>query len=277
MPNVSDLSTAYESVMIGPRRGTDVCSFCFNLTDGFGRCYACTQSGNWLAAMAPISYSVGGEQLHHALAGYKRLTGSPARQLSLGLASVLWRYLPLHEGCLTRAAGVAGFQLVTVVPSSRIRAAAGLDEAAPGPADSGADPPHALHALVSEHVAPVRGRYEPLLRRSREPLSPHRFSHEKYEAIRRLNGEGVLLIDDTWTTGANAQSAAAALREAGAAAVAAIVIGRHVNRDWHHNDRLLRRITPPFDWAGCALCGPRIEEAPPTTSPQGLSAVGRNA
>jgi predicted amidophosphoribosyltransferase len=39
----------------------------------------------------------------------------------------------------------------------------------------------------------------------------------------------VLLIDDTWTTG-NAQSTALALRAAGAAKVAAVVIGRHFDR-----------------------------------------------
>jgi hypothetical protein len=36
--------------------------------------------------------------------------------------------------------------------------------------------------------------------------------------------------------------------------VAAIVIGRHLNRDWHENDRRLRGITRPFDWSRCALC-----------------------
>ena len=58
----------------------------------------------------------------------------------------------------------------------------------------------------------------------------------------------MLLIDDTWTTGASAQSAAAALKQAGAATVAAVVIGRHLNRDWHENDRRIRGIAQPFDW-----------------------------
>jgi orotate phosphoribosyltransferase len=72
----------------------------------------------------------------------------------------------------------------------------------------------------------------------------------------------VLLIDDTWTTGANAQSAAAALKSAGAGPVAAVVIGRHLNREWHENDRRLRGITRPFDWSHCALC------ADPSGGPQ---------
>ena len=42
-------------------------------------------------------------------------------------------------------------------------------------------------------------------------------------------GADVLLIDDTWVSGASAQSAAAALKAAGARRVALVVIGRHVD------------------------------------------------
>jgi len=41
-------------------------------------------------------------------------------------------------------------------------------------------------------------------------------------------GADVLLLDDTWASGASAQSAAVTLKQAGAAAVAVVVIGRHV-------------------------------------------------
>jgi hypothetical protein len=39
----------------------------------------------------------------------------------------------------------------------------------------------------------------------------------------------VLLVDDTWVSGASAQSAAAALKAAGARRVALVVLGRHVD------------------------------------------------
>ena len=73
--------------------------------------------------------------------------------------------------------------------------------------------------------------------------------------------ESVLLIDDTWTTGASAQSAAAALKAAGAEHVAAVVIGRHLNREWHENDRRIRGIARPFDWQACALCAEPVAPA----------------
>jgi hypothetical protein len=240
MPTVAELSAVYGNFMLSPRRGPDVCDLCFNLTDGHARCYACARGQQWLDAMAPISYSVAGEQLHHALASYKRLRGGVQRRLGRELAAVLWRHLAAHERCLARAAGVERFELVTCVPSG----------------DPTRDPEHPLHHLVANLVAPVRERYARLLRPSDAALAPHTFDLHRYTPGRRLSGQSVLLIDDTWTTGANAQSAAAALKRAGSGPVAALVIGRYVTRGWRGNDRRLQALQRPFDWSRCALCAP---------------------
>jgi hypothetical protein len=238
MPSVGELSDPYENFMLGPRPGPAVCGVCFNFTRGYERCFACSQNEDCLAAVVPISYSVGLEQLHRALMGYKRLGGDVARRLTVELAAVLWRFLTRHEECVASAAGVARFDLVTTVPSGeRTR-----------------DSVHPLPHLVGELVGPTRERHQQLLRRSELKVSSRTFDSGKFEPIRSLDGETVLLIDDTWTTGASAQSAAAALRDAGAGPVAGIVIGRHLNREWHENDRRLREIARPFDWDRCALC-----------------------
>jgi predicted amidophosphoribosyltransferase len=239
MPTVAELSAPYANFMLGPRRGPDVCAQCLNLTDGYSRCYACAHGGRFLDAMVPISYSVAGEQLHHALASYKRLQGVIARRFMLGLAAVLWRHLASHERCLARASAVEGFTLVATVPSSSRKH----------------DVAHPLNELVSM-VGVVRGRQERVLRRSEAPAAAHEFSPRKYESLGDVSGQAVLLIDDTWTKGANAQSAAAALKAAGAETVAAVVIGRYVNRGWRQNDRRLRGLPRPFDWRSCALCAP---------------------
>jgi predicted amidophosphoribosyltransferase len=241
MPTVAELSAPYGNFMLAPRRGPSVCPMCFDLLGADGRCYSCAHGGPPLDAMAPISYSVAGEQLHHALVSYKRMWGEPARHFELGLAAVLWRHLAGHEPCLARAAGVGAdaFAVVTTVPSSwRERSQA-----------------HPLQQLVGDLVGPARGRYARVLERSTAPTDPHRFSAAKYTARGTLAGRSVLLIDDTWTTGANARSAAAALKAADAGPVAALVIGRHVNRGWHHNDRQLRSLAQTFDWDRCAVCG----------------------
>lgn len=237
MATVRELSALYENFMLSPRLGRGVCVRCLNLTDGYEECYACSRTPPVLAAMAAVSYSVAHEQLHHTLSRYKRLTGEAARRMTLGLAAVLWRYLELHEECLARAAGVENFPVVTVVPPSTPRT----------------DDRHPLTSIVAELVLPTRERYAPLLERTHVPVAPREFSLEKYASGRPLQGHPVLLIDDTWTTGASAQSAAAALRAAGSGPVAGVVIGRHVNRAWRENDRQLKALQP-FDWSACALC-----------------------
>jgi predicted amidophosphoribosyltransferase len=238
MPSVRELSALYENVMLGPRRGPSVCVTCFNFTDGYDRCYACDHARPVLDAVVPISYSVAREQLHHALASYKRLDGDVARRLGASLAAILWRFLAEHERCLANTAKTDHFDLVTTVPSG----------------DRTRDEQHPLRWIVGELAAPTRDRYERLLKRSRDEVDPRTFSPHKFAATRKLNAATVLLIDDTWTTGASAQSAAAALKDAGADRVAAVVIGRHLNREWHENDRRLRGIERPFDWSTCALC-----------------------
>jgi predicted amidophosphoribosyltransferase len=238
MPSVAELSAPYANFMLGPRPGPDVCELCFNFTRGHQRCYACARNPAALDAVLPISYSVATEQLHRALLGYKRLTGTVARRLERELGAVLWRFLAIHERCVANAAAVKEFALVTTVPSG----------------DRGRDLTHPLRGMVGELVGPTHQRYQLLLMRSRTEVPARAFSADKFEALRDLDGEPVLLIDDTWTTGASAQSAAATLRNAGAGPVAAVVIGRHMNREWEDNHRRLRGIPLPFDWDRCALC-----------------------
>lgn len=241
MATVAELSAPYGNFMLAPLPGPDVCRTCFNLTDGYDRCYACTHGGDSIDVVAPISYSVAGEQLHHALAAYKRSPERWARRLTHELAAVLWRHLAAHEPCLARAAGVDAFPCVTAVPSG-------------DPAHGGV---HPLQAIVAELAAPTRDRYVPLLRRTGASAAAHAFSPDRFAATEQMHGEPVLLIDDTWTTGANAQSAAATLKRSGSGPIAAVVIGRHLNRDWRENDRRLAALPAPFDWGRCAFCAHR--------------------
>jgi hypothetical protein len=237
MPTVGQLTAPAGNYLLNPRPGPGVCRVCCNLTDGFARCYACGSIEAWIAAVAPISYSFSGGQLHHALAGYKRTTGAASRRMSVELAAIAWRFLAEHEACVARAAGVDGFEIVATVPSG----------------GRGRDERHPLRRIVAELCGPTRERHERLLLRSETDVTGRAFSAHKYEPVRELHGETVLLIDDTWTTGTNAQSAAAALREAGAGQIGAVVIGRFLNREWHQNERRLRALPQPFDWGTCAL------------------------
>jgi adenine/guanine phosphoribosyltransferase-like PRPP-binding protein len=73
--------------------------------------------------------------------------------------------------------------------------------------------------------------------------------------MRELGDEpAVLLIDDTWTTGGNAQSAALALCSAGAAKVAIVVVGRHFERSFRNCETYYQQAKAvKFTWDSCCL------------------------
>jgi adenine/guanine phosphoribosyltransferase-like PRPP-binding protein len=70
-----------------------------------------------------------------------------------------------------------------------------------------------------------------------------------------VRGARILLVDDTFTTGARAQSAASALQLAGARVIAVMPIGRVI--DPSHGEHALAYWTrcsrKPFDFGRCCL------------------------
>lgn len=239
MATVTELSDPYANFMLSPLPPTaaGVCGVCLTFTDGYGTCYPCGHQARFADAVLPISYSVAFGQLHTALRQYKRGHPVAARQFQGQLAAVLWRFVSVHEGCLARSSGVDRFDLVTTVPSS----------------SSERDDAHPLRHLVGEIVAPTRSRYRRLLRRSATPVAERSVDPGKFNPTTDLDGEPILLIDDTWTTGATVQSAAAALKTAGAGQVGVIVIGRHIKEEFGDNAQRLKALPRPFVWERCAL------------------------
>jgi predicted amidophosphoribosyltransferase len=82
---------------------------------------------------------------------------------------------------------------------------------------------------------------------------------------RRMRGEPVMLIDDQWTSGGHAQSAAAALKLAGSGPVAVVSLGRHFDRrptreDYREAAEITTARHVPRDGAGArAVCAARLE------------------
>ena len=63
----------------------------------------------------------------------------------------------------------------------------------------------------------------------------------------------MLVVDDTWTTGAHAPSASAALKTAGAEGVAILALGRWFTTDYRDNRQWLTdKRSTPWDWRRCA-------------------------
>jgi hypothetical protein len=157
------------------------------------------------------------------------------------LAAILWRYLEAHEECIARASGTDIFDVVTAVPSSTPE----RDEA------------RGLRTIVG-WCDPVNDRYERVLRATGEAPPGRAYNEDRYMVTRGMDRERVLLVDDTWAAGGHAQSAGYSLRVAGAATVALVVIGRHLNPEWEvtrgvFSAELFSELPPVFDWASCTV------------------------
>jgi hypothetical protein len=216
-PDLRRLVTAQAPLLSAPHPdGHGLCGVCRGpARRGSPRCYACDLhhqcGGDGLAdIVVPIAFAVkGGPHARH-LWQYKspRLTATGRASQAALLRALMLVFLRDHGACLWRAGGITGPTHVAVVPTARGR---------PGI--------HPLRELIDGYLALPRAELsaQPGSLQVRD-LDPERFAACPLPTAR------VLLIDDTWTTGSSAQSAAMALRRAGAGSVITVVLGRHVGR-----------------------------------------------
>jgi hypothetical protein len=238
-PDLRRVVIAQAPLLSAPLAGSGgLCEVCHGPPcGGCQRCYNCDLhlqcGGDSLAdAVVPVAFAVKGGQHAKHLWQYKsaRLAVGARAGPTVMLRALLLVFLRDHGACLWRAAGISGPTQVAVVPTARGRPGA-----------------HPLRELIEVYLA------LPWAELSARPggvqvrdLDPDRFSAGP------MPGAKVLLIDDTWTTGASAQSAAMALRRAGASSVVTVVLGRHVGRA----DAAAAGIDPaamPFRPANCAV------------------------
>lgn len=247
MATVFELSEPYRNHLISvlpPGRG--VCAVCWtSVPPDLSLCFQCNAARKGFRqgladAVVPVALAVKREQLAHELWHYKYDADPSVRsRLTTRLGAVLWRFLGQHEKHVAEAVGVPEFGIVTIVPGTSQR-----------------EGNHPLEHIVGTLVGQTKERYEPLLALGRcEAPSSHSLTADRYAAMRQLTGgPAVLLIDDTWTTGGNAQSAALALRAAGAAKVAIVVIGRHFDRSFRDCETYYRQARSiRFTWSTCCL------------------------
>jgi len=214
-----------------------VCAVCRGPAGpGYARCFQCAQHdllGRGLLAdtVVPVSYAVKGTPLAASLWRYKSWR-SPDPAARACLLVLLLAFLHDHGRCVWRHAGMPAPGRLAVVPTGCGR---------PGP--------HPLLALAAPYLRlPVTGLAVRPGEQGRDP-NPDRFSAE-----RTGPGASVLLLDDSWVSGASAQSATAALKRAGARHVAVVVLGRHVDPVDRRSAPLAARLAPrAYDPDGCAV------------------------
>ena len=222
---------------------------------GFARCYQCdlahARCGGLLAdVVAPVAYAVKGGRLASDLWRYK--SGMPgAAEAGARLAAMLAAYLREHGDQVWRAAGMAaGPVLAAAVPSGQGR---------PGPhplleiVTSCVDVPIVPLAAAPGAAARARGLADgiavgwltvgvPDTAPVGMPVATVAGFPLGLADAGQVAGADVLLVDDTWVSGASAQSAAAALKAAGTRRVALVVLGRHVDAADPRSAEFLRRL-----------------------------------
>ncbi|MGH9054017.1 MAG: phosphoribosyltransferase [Acidimicrobiia bacterium] len=139
------------------------------------------------------------------------------REMGPALVVAFWRWLQEHHGRVSAALDGTP-EVVAVVPSTRqglptplFRVVAALEDLRP-----------LLHPAVT-----FRGGYEFSEDRRRAELTPDAFDAD--DSV--LSGRRVLLVEDTWVSGARALSAAIAVRRASPRSLALVSIARMVYPD----------------------------------------------
>ena len=244
MPTAQDLTDSAAGYLTPvPQVSEGVCDVCHGAPSaGYPRCFSCAETCRQVAhpvqRVVPISlYQIPG-QLHHVLRGYKDNPDAAVRaRFSLIVAALLTRFLSRHGDCVAKAAGGA-FELATTVPSSGERPL-----------------PHPLDQAIQR--SPWLSRQcRPLLARGHGDLGHNRASELAFMVTEEVRGRRVLLLDDTFTTGASLQSAASALTVAGAQVVAAVPVGRVINPEFNAESGELwsTAAATAFDFERCCLC-----------------------
>src|SRR5580693_9221224 len=229
---------------------------------GFARCYQCHRhallgSALLADAVVPISYAIKGTPFADDLWRYKSapvppmsfpaptsapaVTPASAPALALvatpasaraSVLALMMAFLTDHGPCVWQRAGMPPPDRLAVVPTGAGR---------PGP--------HPLLRLVSPYL-----RLPGCSLALRPGRQGRDLDLDRFQVTARPAGASVLLLDDTWVSGASAQSAAAALKLAGARHVAVIVLGRHVNPDDAASAPLLAGLAAArYDPSACAV------------------------
>jgi hypothetical protein len=229
---------------------------------GFARCYQCERHaglgrGLLADAVVPISYAIRGTPFADDLWRYKAQP-APSAAARASVLALLVAFLADHGRCVWRYAAMPPPAGLAVVPTGLGRAG-----------------PHPLQQLTAPYLR--LARCELTLRPGRQGRA---FDPDRYQAAGVPPGASVLLIDDTWVSGASAQSAVAALKQAGARHVAVVVVGRHVNPADPRAAPLVAGLAPArYDAGHCAVhhLSPVLSKIVRTGSKERAHLIGNNS
>jgi hypothetical protein len=247
-PQVQQLLRALRERAGGYLRNVDhragvACQVCRTPVSGGVLCWQCdgqrSRFGTELADLVvPVVYGGHNDQSERLLYGYKE-PGSerPGDQRRALVQAMFIGVAVFHASCIVAAASGQQIGAVMAVPSTKQRPSHPLPQVT---AHLYPDVPR----LTATAVGPqpkrdvIRGRFQ---------VGPRE----------RAEGQHVLVVDDTWTTGAKTQSMALSLRELGATRVTILVLARWLSPGtWGPtDDYLARNVVDNYDPRVCPVTG----------------------
>lgn len=225
--------------------GPGVCSVCCGPSEGVrDLCTSCRRVGHRLGRVlgpvTPISLTTKATGLYSALRQYKGRPNHVSFRQRHRLAVLIGSFLERHGSCVTPD----GYDVAVVVPSHQT----GLGD-------------HPLRTTLRMAGSVGRSLVDALF------VGPgtleRNVADERAYVCRRelVQDRRVLLVDDTYTTGAHMHSAAAVLEQSGALSVHRLVIARHQRLEWAPGRSLVRWASLPENlWSPetCICCRPGL-------------------
>ena len=217
------------------------CTVCGTPVDGYERCFRCQQHravAGIADVVAALTYGIDRTQSAILLRHYKDDVSAEARaQHARVISRLLYLGIMKHQQCVEKRVGKPVSIRVTV-PSLNRR--------------PGVHPFTAIAAAmqaVDDRLALVpapRAIKDRVVSASQFQIMPKR----------SLSGRHILILDDTWTTGSNTQSAALTLRQAEADHVSVMVIGRWLSPTYGNNAEFIKtRLQRDYDPGVCPVTG----------------------
>lgn len=230
MPSVSEVITANLHLFgsVPTVRPNEVCTICRGPVDGWRRCYACKELDDAVpfplaGHVVPMTVALKPSAWYSRLYTYK---GTEPHHRSV-LGALSYAFIRSHRARIAQILGGAP-DAVTVVPSKkRVPTAA---QPLWGVLSS-VNPPLAGAGMLLRHVQGCQG--------GRQQYRP-----DCFVCVENVAGRRIILLEDTWVTGATAVSAAGALYAAGAEAVIVLPIARMVRT----STRFQPADLPYFTW-----------------------------
>jgi hypothetical protein len=218
-----------------PDDGSDVCPMCRSWRHSrFDYCSNCLQAQGELSKpcyrVVPVTLYRRPSLMRDWLKYYKPGADEYHPEYGKFISTIIQRFI--YENRLHLVSKLGDYNVVCTVPSSF----------RPGP-----HPLSEIADVPSVFGAPV----VPLLERGSGELGHRIMGDEAFITRRAVSGDRILLIDDVYTTGARAQSAASALQLAGALVVGVFVVARRIDPDFNLTSQALwaRQSAIAYDFA----------------------------